>query len=156
MYMNKLLFCAYDYLLFYFFFIIRCELPSPWLFPSYKKFTMGVTSASRSILRVKRRRGITEVMNAKGKFTKGLKCVLSAENYELVPADKPTYVSIEAGPSMKPPKKYCDITGFPAKYTDPKSSLRFCSKDAYKVVRALPEHRVQELLGMRGAQSRIK
>lgn len=117
---------------------------------------MGGTGGGVSMLRVKRRRGVSEVMNAKGKFTKGLKCVLSAENYELVAADKPTYVSIEAGPSMKPAKKYCDITGFPAKYTDPKTSLRFCSKDAYKVVRSLPEHRVQELLGMRGAQSRIK
>lgn len=115
-----------------------------------------MAGATKSILRVKRRRGITEVMSAKGKFTKGLKCVLASENYDFVPADKPTYVSIEAAPSMHPPKKYCDITGFPAKYTDPKTKLRYCSKAAFAVIRSLPEHRVQELLALRGAQSKIK
>lgn len=97
-----------------------------------------------------------EVMSAKGKFTKGIKCVLAAELYEHVPADKPTYVSIEAAPSTRPPKKYCDITGFPAKYTDPKTKLRFCSKEAFAIARQLPEHRIQQLLSLRGAQSRIK
>ena len=109
-----------------------------------------------SALRVKRTRNIRELMSAKGKFTKGLKCVLAAELYDYVPANKPTFISIEAPPSVRPPKKYCDITGFPAKYTDPKTKLRFCSKEAFTIARQLPEHRIQELLTLRGAQSRIK
>jgi INO80 complex subunit C len=48
----------------------------------------------------------------RGRHWKHLKQIIQAENYYSYPADEPTYVSIEAPPSMYPPKKYCDITGF--------------------------------------------
>jgi hypothetical protein len=48
----------------------------------------------------------------RGRHWKHLKQILQAENYHLYPADEPTYVNIEAPPSMYPAKKYCDITGF--------------------------------------------
>lgn len=119
---------------------------------------MGSTDKGepKSLLRVKRKRGVTEIMNAKSKAAKGRKAIIAAEHYEFVPMDKPTYLSIEAAPSTRPAKKYCDFTGLPAKYTDPKTKLRFCGPDAFGVVRGMNEHRIQEFLGLRGAQSLIK
>ena len=38
-----------------------------------------------------------------------------------------SYASIDAGFSIRPAKKYCDFHGFPAKYTCPKTSLRYCN-----------------------------
>ena len=110
----------------------------------------------KSALRVKRRRGVYEIMNAKSKALKSLRAIIAAEHYDHLPADVPTYVNIEAPPSVFPAKKYCDVTGFSAKYTDPKTKLRFCSKEAFSVARSLPEHKVQEFLELRGAQSKIK
>ena len=40
-----------------------------------------------------------------------------------------SYLSIEAGISTKNPIKYCDFIGFHAKYVDPKSKLRYFSRD---------------------------
>lgn len=35
----------------------------------------------------------------------------------------------EAPPSLRPSKKYCDVTGLEAPYTDPKSRLRYHNAD---------------------------
>ena len=45
------------------------------------------------------------------------------------------YTGIEAPPSLLPAKKYCDLTGLEAKYTDPKSKLRYFSATEYAQVR---------------------
>lgn len=44
--------------------------------------------------------------------------------------------SVEAPPSLLPAKKYCDITGLAAPYTDPKSRLRYHSAEIYELVRS--------------------
>ncbi len=36
-----------------------------------------------------------------------------------------TYTNIESAPSLAPQKRYCDITGLPAPYNDPKTRLRY-------------------------------
>nr|TKS15216.1 zinc finger HIT domain-containing protein 1-like isoform X3 [Populus alba] len=43
---------------------------------------------------------------------KHLKQILQAENYQNCPPDEPNYVNIESPPSMHPPLRICDITGF--------------------------------------------
>lgn len=43
----------------------------------------------------------------------------------------------QAPPSLLPAKKYCDITGLPAKYTDPKTKLRYCGLEVWEVIRTL-------------------
>lgn len=117
----------------------------------------GEKGEPKSLLRVKRKRGVGEVMNAKSKaFKGGRKAIIAAEHYEFVPMDRATYLSIEAAPSTRPAKKYCDFTGLPAKYTDPQTKLRFSGPDAFATVRGMNEHRVQEFLALRGAQSLIK
>lgn len=117
---------------------------------------MSSLRSPRSELKVKRRRGISELWGSKGKAARNLKAVLAAEHYDQVSQSQPTYVNIEAPPSMKPEKKYCDISGLPAKYTDPKTKMRFSTAAAFQTARELPEHKVEEILGLRQAQTRIK
>ncbi|KAJ6299818.1 hypothetical protein OIU76_020747 [Salix suchowensis] len=38
--------------------------------------------------------------------------ILQAENYQNFPTDEPNYINIESPPSMHPPLRICDITGF--------------------------------------------
>ena len=67
-----------------------------------------------------------------------------------------TYTSIAAAPSLKPKKKYCDITGLPAKYKDPKTGLYYYNSEIYAVVKGLTTGQVQEYLTNRGAGTVLK
>ncbi|WPH02777.1 Hypothetical protein R9X50_00564500 [Acrodontium crateriforme] len=67
-----------------------------------------------------------------------------------------TYNSIAAAPSLKPKRKYCDITGLPAAYTDPKSGLFYYNAEIYGVVKGLSTTQVQEYLAARGANTVLK
>ena len=67
-----------------------------------------------------------------------------------------TYTSIAAAPSLKPKKKYCDITGLPAKYRDPKSGLYYYNSEIYAIVKSLSTGQVQEYLAARGANTILK
>ena len=70
---------------------------------------------------------------------KALKKIIEGEAYERLPIDVPTYTGIEAPPSLLPAKKYCDLTGLEAKYTDPKTRLRYFSGHEYlQVLPLLP------------------
>lgn len=120
---------------------------------------MGASSdvgVNTPVLKTKRRRGIYEVMAARSKTWKSSRSLITAEHYELVPASVPTYLNIDAGPSMVPTKKYCDITGLPAKYTDPVTKLRYAGTDAFRFARNLPDYKVEEFLSLRKAEIRIK
>ena len=69
-----------------------------------------------------------------------------------------TYTNIESAPSLHPAhqKHYCDITGLPAPYTDPKSRLRYCNKEVFDVVRHLPQGAAEKYLEARGAHVILK
>ncbi|KAG8631023.1 hypothetical protein KVT40_000163 [Elsinoe batatas] len=67
-----------------------------------------------------------------------------------------SWTSIAAAPSFKPKQKYCDITGLPASYVDPKSGLRYANREIYAVVRTLGTGAVQEYLAARGANTVLK
>ncbi|KAK8192754.1 chromatin-remodeling complex subunit ies6 [Zalaria obscura] len=67
-----------------------------------------------------------------------------------------TYTGIAAAPSLKPKQRYCDITGLPAKYTDPKTGLRYCNKEVYAIIKTLGTGQVQEYLAARGANTVLK
>ncbi|KAH3731867.1 phosphate system cyclin PHO80 [Pelomyxa schiedti] len=56
---------------------------------------------------------------------------------------------IEAGPPAYPPKKYCDLTGLPAAYTDPKTGLHFCNADVFHMLRQLPPDTVGKYKSLR-------
>ncbi|KAL8720409.1 MAG: hypothetical protein Q9225_002729 [Loekoesia sp. 1 TL-2023] len=69
-----------------------------------------------------------------------------------------TYTNIESAPSLHPAhqKHYCDITGLPAPYTDPKTRLRYHDKEVFEVVRSLPQGVAEKYLEARGAHVVLK
>ncbi len=69
-----------------------------------------------------------------------------------------TYTNIESAPSLHPAhqRHYCDITGLPAPYTDPKSRLRYHNKEVFDVVRHLPQGAAEKYLEARGAHVVLK
>ncbi|KAG5253471.1 chromatin-remodeling complex [Salix suchowensis] len=87
---------------------------------------------------------------------KHLKQILQAENYQNFPTDEPNYINIESPPSMHPPLRICDITGFEAPYHDPRTNLWYANTDAFKLVRSLPNEHVQRYLALRNAAVTLK
>ncbi|KAI9803109.1 MAG: chromatin-remodeling complex subunit ies6 [Piccolia ochrophora] len=69
-----------------------------------------------------------------------------------------TYTNIESAPSLHPAhqKRYCDITGLPAPYTDPKTRLRYHNKEVFGVVRTLGQGVPDKYLEARGAHIVLK
>ena len=65
-------------------------------------------------------------------------------------------VSIEAPPSTYPAKKYCDLTGQPARYTDPKTKLRYADAAAFEALQRLSPEQVQATLALRRAAVVLK
>ncbi|KAK1286316.1 hypothetical protein QJS10_CPB20g00006 [Acorus calamus] len=88
---------------------------------------------------------------SRGRHWKHLKQILQAENYLNYPANEPNYINIESPPSMYPPKKFCDITGFETPYTDPRTSIRYANTEVFRRVRSLPNEYVQRYLSLRNA-----
>ena len=69
-----------------------------------------------------------------------------------------TYTNIESAPSLHPAqqKRYCDITGLPAAYTDPKTRLRYHDREVFGVIRTLAQGVPESYLEARGAQVVLK
>jgi INO80 complex subunit C len=69
-----------------------------------------------------------------------------------------TYTNIESAPSLHPAGKrhYCDITGLPAPYTDPKTRLRYRNQEIFGVVRGLGQGVAEMYLEARGAHVVLK
>lgn len=69
-----------------------------------------------------------------------------------------TYTNIESAPSLHPSSQrhYCDITGLPAPYTDPKSRLRYHNMEVFAVVRGLGQGVTEGYLAARGAHTVLK
>ena len=69
-----------------------------------------------------------------------------------------TYTNIESAPSLHPAhqKQYCDITGLPSRYTDPKTKLRYYDREIFGVVRTLPPGGPDQYLAARGANVVLK
>ncbi|WVQ72438.1 hypothetical protein IAR50_001990 [Cryptococcus sp. DSM 104548] len=67
-----------------------------------------------------------------------------------------TYLTPTAPPSLLPAKKYCDITGLHANYTDPRTKLRYKGLDVWHAVRGLGPGGDQAYLSLRGAQTSLK
>ena len=73
-----------------------------------------------------------------------------------VSTDSRADVSVEAPPSAYPAKKFCDLTGQPARYTDPKTKLRYADAAAFAALRSLSPEQVQAYLALRRAAVVLK
>ncbi|WFC97536.1 chromatin-remodeling complex subunit ies6 [Malassezia yamatoensis] len=67
----------------------------------------------------------------------------------------PTYISVEAPPSLLPAKRYCDITGLQARYTDPKTRLRYHSAEIYDTIKGFAPGVDNSYLALRGSASQL-
>lgn len=69
-----------------------------------------------------------------------------------------TYTNIESAPSLHPSsqRRYCDITGLPAPYTDPKTRLRYHNGEIFGVIRTLAQGSAENYLAARGAHTVLK
>lgn len=67
-----------------------------------------------------------------------------------------TYTNIESAPSLQTKKQYCDVTGLPARYTDPKTKLRYYNSEIFGVIRTFPPGVPDQYLAARGANVVLK
>lgn len=67
-----------------------------------------------------------------------------------------TYTNIESAPSLAPQRRYCDITGLNAPYTDPKTRLRYHNSEVFAVIRGFQQGVAEQYLEMRGAHTVLK
>jgi INO80 complex subunit C len=67
-----------------------------------------------------------------------------------------TYTNIESAPSLAHSKHYCDVTGLPAPYLDPKTRLRYHNKEVFGLIRSLPQTTAEQFLEARGAHTVLK
>ncbi|KNE64209.1 hypothetical protein AMAG_09252 [Allomyces macrogynus ATCC 38327] len=61
----------------------------------------------------------------------------------------PSYTSIRTAPSVRPNRKYCDVTGLPANYTDPVSGLHYYDKEVYQYIKGLSSGALQQYMRLR-------
>ena len=67
-----------------------------------------------------------------------------------------TYSTIDAPPSFRPAKKYSDISGLPASYTDPHTKLHYSTAEEFKLIRKLPSDIVAGYLTLRRANTQLQ
>ncbi|KAK2188163.1 hypothetical protein NP493_142g01005 [Ridgeia piscesae] len=89
--------------------------------------------------------------NKKTRVWKNLRQIIAAERLLPWQPNDATYSSIEAPPSFKPARKYSDITGLPAKYTDPQTKIRYASTEEFSRIRMLPSDITAGYLSLRKA-----
>ncbi|KAK9448638.1 uncharacterized protein V1518DRAFT_417796 [Limtongia smithiae] len=93
---------------------------------------------------------------------KNAKQIISDENKRLAslavprPVDMPTYMSVEAPPSVLPRKWWCDITGLKAPYKMPGNGMRYHDREVYEVIKHLPPGVDQQYLQLRSANVVLK
>ncbi|XP_010636348.1 INO80 complex subunit C isoform X2 [Fukomys damarensis] len=93
------------------------------------------------------------IAGKKNRTWKNLKQILAAERALPWQLNDPNYFSIDAPPSFKPAKKYSDVSGLLANYTDPQSKLRFSTIEEFSYIRRLPSDVITGYLALRKATS---
>ncbi|XP_014250714.1 INO80 complex subunit C isoform X2 [Cimex lectularius] len=94
-------------------------------------------------------------IGGKKKTWKSLKQILAQERSLPWPPNTPLYSNIGAPPLLKPPKKFSDISGLEAKYTDPQTKLFFSNAEEFATIRSLPSDIIAGYLNLRGANNPI-
>lgn len=105
------------------------QQPPPAATPSTSSSSQGATTA-----------------RSKPRVWKSLKQVVTAER--LQPG---AYAALEAAPSVRPWRKYSDLSGLEAPYTDPKTKLRYADRHEYARLRLLTADQVNGYLVLRRA-----
>ncbi|KAL8605832.1 hypothetical protein ACOMHN_051441 [Nucella lapillus] len=86
---------------------------------------------------------------------KNLKQIISSERSLPWQNTDVSYGLIEGPPSFKPAKKYSDLSGLEASYTDPQTKLRFSSPEEFTRARTFPSDIVNGYLALRKASAPV-
>ncbi|ANB12023.1 Ies6p [Sugiyamaella lignohabitans] len=97
----------------------------------------------------------SESWKQSNKRYKNLKALVTDEQKRLASLppsdDKATYFSIEAPPSLRPQKHWCDITGLPGRYKSARHGLRFYNVEIFKAIDEMAPGADQQYLSLRNA-----
>lgn len=85
-----------------------------------------------------------------------LEKTLKAPSGAAITAPSATYTNIESAPSLAHSKRYCDVTGLPAPYMDPKTRMRYHNREVFGLIRSLPQTSAEMFLEARGAHTVLK
>ena len=86
---------------------------------------------------------------------KTLKQIMVTERSFQRKQEEVTYESLDAPPSFKPAKKYSDLSGLQAKYTDPQSKIRYANAEEFSRIKMLPSDIVAGYLALRKANPAV-
>jgi len=99
---------------------------------------------------------VTVGSQKKRKPWKTLKQLLAVEQSLPWPSEAVTYSSLEAPPSFLPARKYSDLSGCEAHYTDPHTRLHFATPEEFQEIRKLPGDILQGYLALRKANTQLQ
>lgn len=94
--------------------------------------------------------------DGKRKPWKPLKQIIAQEQSLPWPDSAVTYSSLDAPPSFKPAKKYADLSGLEAPYTDPQTKLNYATGEEFTEIRRLQSDIIQGYLSLRKANSSLQ
>ncbi|CCH42637.1 INO80 complex subunit C [Wickerhamomyces ciferrii] len=77
-------------------------------------------------------------------------------NEDKLKSNSINYFTIESPPSLKPSKKYCDITGLKGNYKSPSSGIRYYNGEIYSIVKNMASGVDQQYLELRNANVVLK
>ena len=98
----------------------------------------------------------SNVVGNKKKPWRTLKQILAAEQSLTWSDEAVTYSSLEAPPSFRPAKKYSDLSGLEAAYTDPQTKLNYSCAEEFAEIRKLPSDIVEGYLSLRKANTQLQ
>ncbi|KAI0068516.1 hypothetical protein BV25DRAFT_1817359 [Artomyces pyxidatus] len=131
------------------------HLARPFKNPNYTKNTNRRTKNLKTVLGQERERERQERERRRGEKEQEME--VDGEAHEpTAEEDLPSYLSIEAPPSVLPQKHYCDITGLEAPYTDPVTGLRYHDKSIYELIKGLTTSAAKDYLSARGVNPIVK
>lgn len=103
-----------------------------------------------------RYKGAKVILNEETRRLNQLQDDEKSKNPDKPSKERITYFSVNAPPSLKPIRTYCDITGLPTNYKSPHNQIRFYDKETYEIVKAMPAGVDQQYLSLRGANVILK
>ncbi|KAI0297489.1 hypothetical protein B0F90DRAFT_888068 [Multifurca ochricompacta] len=129
--------------------------PRPFKNSNYTKNSSRRTKNLKAVLGQERERERVEREKRRTEREEAME-IDGAATSVMIEDDMPTYLSIEAPPSVLPQRRYCDITGLESPYTDPISGLRFHDKSIYELIKSLSASAAKEYLAARGVNPIVK
>lgn len=126
--------------------------PRPFKNPAYTKNASRRTKNLKAVLGQERERERLEREKRRAEREEAME----VDGAAVAGEDMPSYLSIEAPPSVLPQRRYCDITGLEAPYTDPITGLRFHDKSIYELIKSLSSSAAKDHLAARGVNPIVK